>query len=251
MNFSPFLLLLALVPSFLWLWYFYRKDIYDPEPLGWVIGAFVLGGLMVIPAAAIEMVLMEFWALFAPKGSQLYLLLTFFANVGPVEEICKFVVVYFWIYRARYFNEPMDGIIYASAVALGFAAAENVIYMWRVGWEIIFLRGFLTTCAHVLFASVWGMALGHARFAPAHARWIIVQGVVLAALFHGAYDYTLAQSQIVGIFALFIVLGWKWRRIHRWMDWAVSQSPSAQPVPFVSGPLVPPPYIHFDDDQRF
>ncbi len=204
---------------------------------------------MVLPSAALEFVLLEFWALFAPKTSQAYLILTFFANIGPVEEIAKFIVVYFWIYRAHYFNEPMDGIIYASAVALGFASAENVIYMWQAGWQIIFLRGLLTTCAHVLFASVWGMALGHARFAKHNSRRIIAQGLILAILFHAAYDYILAISTLSGILMIFVLMGWMWHRIHRWIDWAVSASPFAPPVAHMSGPLPLPP--EFDQRHLF
>lgn len=237
LGFSPWLLPLAFVPGFLWLGYFYRKDIYNPKPISWVLGAFFLGAVMVLPSAALEFVLLEFWALFVPRSSEAYLILTFFANVGPVEEIAKFIVVYFWVYRALYFNEPIDGIIYASAVALGFASAENLIYMWQAGWQIIFLRGLLTTCAHVLFASIWGMALGHARFAAHGSRRIIAQGLILSILFHAAYDYILAISTLSGILVIFVLMGWMWYRIHRWIDWAVSISPSAPPLAFVSVPL--------------
>src|SRR5665647_3343387 len=76
------LLVLAIAPALFILWYVYRKDCYEPEPLGMVVRAFLLGALMVIPAAVIEY----------PFPSDL---ITSSVVAPIVEELLKFSVVFF------------------------------------------------------------------------------------------------------------------------------------------------------------
>lgn len=233
-----FFLILALIPGLLWLYHFYRKDIYDPEPPGWVLGTFALGALAVIPASFLETILQIFWAYAVPTPPKLFQSVNFFLNVGPVEETLKFLAVYLFAYRERHFNEPVDGIIYASAAALGFATAENILYMHNMGWEVIFLRGFLTTFAHVMFACMWGMALGQARFFEVKSRNILLYGLLLSSLAHGLYDFIVASSSQKGaVLALCLLIGWMWFRIQRWIQWALANSPFAQPLENVKSSL--------------
>ena len=58
-----------------------------------------------------------------------------FLVIGPCEELAKFLAVRLFVYRNKEFNEPLDGIIYAAAAALGFASLENVLYVidWHTG----------------------------------------------------------------------------------------------------------------------
>lgn len=221
---------LALIPGLLWLYHFYNKDIYDPEPPSWVLGTFVLGALAVIPAHFLETHLQIFWEHILPYPPQAYMMANLFFNVGPVEEGLKFLAVFFFAYQQRHFNEPVDGIIYASAAALGFASAENLVYMFQMGWQVIFLRGFLTSLAHVMFACMWGMALGNARFQPHKTRYVLLSGLVTAALAHGLYDYIVISSQKGAVLTLCLLMGWMWLRIQRWIDWALENSPFARPL---------------------
>jgi hypothetical protein len=72
------------------------------------------------------------------------------------------------IFLRREFDGVVDGIIYATFAAIGFAATENVIYYLRGGLqgqmsEIFVLRGILTPWLHPLFTSMTGIGLGIAR----------------------------------------------------------------------------------------
>ncbi len=105
----------------------YRKDCYDPEPLRLVVRVFLLGALAVIPAAVIEFPF--------PPG------IITSAFVAPVvEEVLKFSVVFYCVYRLPEFDEPVDGIVYAAATGLGFAALENCIYVLEGGVAVGILR---------------------------------------------------------------------------------------------------------------
>lgn len=48
------ILLVSLVPGIIWVYFFYRQDRYEPEPVRLVIKAFIYGGLAIIPVAIIE-----------------------------------------------------------------------------------------------------------------------------------------------------------------------------------------------------
>ena len=81
--------------------------------------------------------------------------------VGPVEELCKFAAVRLGPYRSLYFDEPVDGLVYASAASLGFASLENLFYVLEYGPEVMIAPP-LSTVGHLVF--VWGFALGQYCF---------------------------------------------------------------------------------------
>ena len=53
-----------------------------------------------------------------------------FLTAAWVEELLKFLVLYFIVLRRSEFNEPMDGIVYGVTVSLGFATYENYSYVF-------------------------------------------------------------------------------------------------------------------------
>lgn len=196
------LFLLAMAPGFLWLYYFYSKDRYDPEPVVWVLGIFLLGATVTVPVAVLEGVLG------AVAGGILAAVV-----VAPVcEEIAKFFVVKKTVYRSRVFDEPVDGIIYAAAAGLGFATIENILYVFSAFDESLLLalqtglvRGLISVPGHVLFSVMWGSALGMARFMPEKEGSALVRnGLVLAMAAHSLFNLLLFSA--VGFALLVLVL---------------------------------------------
>src|SRR5919199_1920732 len=131
------LVILAIAPAFFWLWWFYRKDRYDPEPRGLILKVFFLELLLlkVIPGAG--------------GGSFAAAIIGNLLVIAPIEEYGKYLVVRRWAFRHPAFNEPLDGIIYAAAAALGFAALENFFYLLDNGAWLILIRGPISTLGHV------------------------------------------------------------------------------------------------------
>jgi RsiW-degrading membrane proteinase PrsW (M82 family) len=193
------LLILAIAPAVFLLIYFYLRDKYEPEPLGWVIRVFIIGAIMTVPAIILE----------APFPSGLFLVVI----IAPiVEESLKFSAVYFTVYRDREFDEPVDGIVYAVAAALGFAAVENVLYVMEGGIATGILRAFVSVPSHALFSAIWGYSLGLAKFRPAQARpFLIGAGLAGAIVFHGLFNLLASDSEIIGFIVIVILLvpfGW-------------------------------------------
>ena len=191
----PWLFILAVAPAAFWMWWFYRKDRFDPEPRGLVLKIFLLGMLPVLPAGVLEILLLNLMP--ALTGASLLAIAACnMLVVGPVEEVGKYLVVKRWALRHSAFNEPLDGIVYATAAALGFAALENFFYLLDNGAWLILLRGPLSTLNHVLFSALWGYAIGMASIQtdPHEASKLIRNGLIFGSLGHGFSNTLLLGS---------------------------------------------------------
>ncbi len=215
------LLLLAIAPAVFWLWYFYQKDRYEPEPLSWILMVYFFGIAVTIPAALTEGI----FALF---------LSDFFITVliAPVvEEAGKYLVVRRTVYESVEFDEPVDGIVYAAAAGLGFATLENIIYVFsalETSFEFAIqtglVRALISVPGHVLFSAMWGYALGRARFLPASRRSaIIFSGLILAMAAHALFNLLLYTT--IGFALLVLILvPFLWITVQRRIDESLRNS---------------------------
>lgn len=121
-----------------------------------------------------------------------------FFVVGLTEEFSKYIIVKYYVQPHKEFNEPFDGIVYAVMVSMGFAATENIIYVLEGGMTIAILRAFTAVPAHATFAILMGYFMGKAKFSN-RRRLLNILGLLLAVLFHGAYDFFLFINFIPGI----------------------------------------------------
>jgi RsiW-degrading membrane proteinase PrsW (M82 family) len=127
-----------------------------------------------------------------------------FVLVGMCEELAKWAALVGVVYRWREFDEPMDGLLYSVAIALGFATLENFLFLHSRGLAIAWQRAVFAVPAHALFGGCMGFYVGRAKFARADATraWQVGRALALSLLlpigFHGAYDFALLHG-----------LGWK------------------------------------------
>jgi RsiW-degrading membrane proteinase PrsW (M82 family) len=214
-------LVLPFVLSFGWLFFVRRFDRAHPEPMWLVFATFLLGGLSVIPAGLAEYACMRASPYLNPTimtlGGQLMsfpiALVVFSVVVGVSEEGAKFLGAWSLAGHHREFDEPVDGIVYGVASALGFAAVENVKYfaVGRLTATIITARTFTSVPAHMFFGAIWGYALGQ-RLIKKRTSVLLFLGY--AALAHGAFDTFLSIDGLsalalllnLGLASLFIVL---------------------------------------------
>ena len=195
--------LASLVPGLFWLWYFNRFDVRDKEPVGRLALCMLFGALAVIPALSWEA---PFRHLLQQSNSLLMQLALSFAVVGLGEEFFKLGAVYLAVSRSEHFSEPMDGIIYSIATAIGFSVVENILYISAFGLTVAPLRGTIATLAHIAFSGLAGYYLGKARFS---ARPVVqlALGLAVGALAHGLYDFLLITHLVSPFFLIVLVLG--------------------------------------------
>lgn len=198
------LLFISLGPGILWVWFFYVKDRAEPEPKPLVAKAFVYGAISVFPAAFLEA---PFRRVITRGTDDLAVLLVVSVLVvGLVEEVVKFVAVKLAAYDNREFNEVMDGVVYAVAAGLGFAATENLFYATSFGIVVGLFRAFVTDLAHASFSGIVGYYLGRAKFDARHAGGFLARGLVVAILLHGLYDFLIIGRIVSPVFGLVMIL---------------------------------------------
>lgn len=204
----PLLLALAIAPGLFILWYIYHADKYEKEPLRLVFKIYLLGAIITLPTIVLETIATS---LLEPiRNTVLGTLLYFFAAVALTEELAKFYVIKKFAYSDPEFNEPMDGIVYGVAAALGFASLENVAYVFEFGIETAILRAFTSVPAHAIWGGIIGFYLGKAKFNAACLRGREIQcisrGLAIAILSHGIYDIIAVELESAFSLLLLIAL---------------------------------------------
>ena len=87
-----------------------------------------------------------------------------FLSSGMLEEFFKWAIIFLTIYPHVEFDEPFDGIVYGASVSLGFATAENIVYLFGNGVEHAISRALLTVSSHAMFGVIMGFYFGKAKF---------------------------------------------------------------------------------------
>jgi RsiW-degrading membrane proteinase PrsW (M82 family) len=213
-NFAA-VLVLCFSPSLFWLAYFvYRNRV--GRRLGVPLVVVFLGGLVAGPLSLGIFRLLELAPFYQGLTSiyevepTIQFAWCMFA-IGPVEELAKFLMVWLLVYRRSEFERPLDGLVYSTASALGFATIENWYYMVE-NETFLWTRAVTLPFNHVLFSSFWGVGLSYGRFGVgAQRRQMVAVGLVLSIVYHGLYDYILVAEPVPDLMVLPLVFAlWLW-----------------------------------------
>ena len=242
----------ALIPALILGWWIYKKDSLRPEPLRMLYKAFLYG----VGSTFVTLVITSFLSM---AGLMIYDLGSFAGAVGTAlfaaalpEEISKLLMLWLFMRKNPYYDEYLDGIVYAACVGLGFAATENVLYLVQstdwVGTGII--RGLTAVPAHFAIACAMGYFYSKRHFGD---RSKLTAACVLAVpvVIHWVYDALAFSEGIypalsVVINILFVLLIW-WiyrstmRRINTMQQLDQSRM-TPPPLPGNDGPTLPPPF---------
>jgi len=220
-------ILIALAPVAILVFYTYHRDKYDKEPIGWLITALFLGGIIAVPVIFVENILSELGTgLQGLYGSAF----SAFVVASFTEESFKlFAFAMVFVFNKK-FNELFDGIVYATFISLGFAAVENVMYVMEHGNQVGLLRGITAVPAHALFGITMGFYYSSGRFYPSERRKAYPLCFLMPFLLHGVYDFILfsEKNMLLLLFIPFMIYLWyislKKMKLH-------SESSIFKPVP--------------------
>lgn len=185
------ILITALFPIVILILLIYWRDRNSPEPLRLIIKAFLLGIFSILLSLCISLPL-SMIGLFPDYASTLLdsISISFLGAAIP-EEIAKFVMLWLLLRKNSHFDEKMDGIVYAVCVSLGFAALENVMYLFNNSESFIkvgIVRALFSVPGHFCFGILMGYyySLAHFNFSEKVKNFVLA--LVVPILFHGIYD---------------------------------------------------------------
>jgi len=220
------LLLIALSPVFIILFYVYFRDKYEKEPIRLLIRALIAGAFVVVPVMFAGQFLQTLKPEMGKVGDAFY---TSFILAGFTEEFFKFVILYLIIWRNPNFNEKFDGIVYAVFVSLGFAAVENILYVSDGGVKVAMLRAVTAVPAHALFGIRMGYFFGIAHMYSELRRPFLFKALMVPVLLHGIYDFMLLSNVGILLLAFIPYLVWMYFSGFRKMK-VISDSSVFRPI---------------------
>jgi RsiW-degrading membrane proteinase PrsW (M82 family) len=183
------------LPALLAMYYVDRLDAKRPEPRWSLRKVAIAGGVAIIPCVIIELLL----ARVAPAGGWATVFFTAFVIAAAVEEAAKLLCVRWFIWRAPEFDERMDGIVYATRAALGFALIENILYLEQaqstgglIGMYVA--RALFAVPGHAIWTGFMGYYAARRRFDRVGPGSL--GGYLIAVLLHGTYDASVFGAQL-------------------------------------------------------
>ncbi|MFT7328423.1 MAG: RsiW-degrading membrane proteinase PrsW (M82 family) [Crocinitomicaceae bacterium] len=199
------ILLTGVIPTLLWLFFWLREDRFHPEPRGLLILTFFAGALAVFLVLPLEQLVKYFGAIGITK-------IIIFA---AAEEIVKFGAVFMIAFNSSYLDEPIDYAIYLITGALGFATAENVLFLLEPSLQqnISFiietgtLRFLGASILHSILAALLGLIIGLVFYKKRSTKIMFgAIGLGIVIILHTFFNYFIIKyGEINGLLTLGIL----------------------------------------------
>ncbi|MEK6220701.1 MAG: PrsW family intramembrane metalloprotease, partial [Chloroflexota bacterium] len=229
-------ILLSFIPAFVYVAMLYWVDRYEKEPKALIGGAFLWGAIIAAGAAYILNTVMGI-GIYLISSSESFTDLTTGAIVAPItEETLKaFAVIIVFLLFRKEFDSVLDGIVYAGTAALGFAATENVLYLYERGfledgweglWFLFFLRVVFGAWNHSFFTAFTGIGLAIARL---NKNTLVkigapIIGIGLAMFTHSVHNSLASFVEGLGGLVLIFVVDWiGWLFMGAIILWAINR----------------------------
>lgn len=196
MNFQ--LVIIALSPAILMVWFFYARSAYKPEGRLVISLLFLMGFVSGFLALMLNLSVERYTVLWSGAPNALHRNLYWIIGIGLNEEFAKMLMLLAVLYPRRDFTTPMQGLLGGATVALGFAAVENIFYLERYGTVTLLIRSVLTVPAHAFFTIPLGVAMAYSKRAftlSGKVGWLL-GGLFFAMMTHGLYDVWLAFDSV-------------------------------------------------------
>ncbi len=193
-----FYIILAVVPSIIWLFFYLKKDKH-PEPNKMIIKVFTWGIFSTFVALGLEYAYHSGLKAVNLAGS----LVLYLAGIVFIEEYLKYLVVKIKVLKSSEFDEPTDAMLYMIISALGFAAAENIFLINGLHMRgesmnaimgVAFLRFLSAVLLHALASGIIGYFIARSLFIKHKRKIFVGLGIIIGAGLHGIYDYIIMTA---------------------------------------------------------
>lgn len=192
------IIIAATLPAFVLMYYIWRRDKYQHEPVKELLKGFGWGVLAAVLAGPIEMAL-QMTGL-SPANPQTWFgaIWEAFFGVALVEEGVKLFFLWILLRKNPFFDEHIDGVVYAVAVGMGFAAMENIGYLFSYieQWQQLAVsRAIFSVPGHFMFAVAMGYyySVNHFALSTRADRYKVL---AMPVLLHGIFDSLLMMADV-------------------------------------------------------
>ena len=211
---------IALIPVVLLLFYILRKDRRAPEPARQLVKGFLFG-ILSLPLSFCMSAPFGYFGLYVDEPVTVWgSVMTAFWGAAIPEEIAKLIMLWLLLRKNRHFDEKLDGIVYAVCVSLGFAAGENLLYLFYNYDNFLtvgIMRALFAIPAHFSFGVLMGYYYSLVKFYPKSPAKNKVMVILAPILAHGIYDsilfaldvtYPAVALLLLVVFLAFCFLMW-------------------------------------------
>ncbi len=191
------ILFLSLLPGFVWLLFFIEEDT-DSEPKKEILLAFIGGSAITVVVLFFQQQFMSFLGTANVIDSSL----SSWFGLAAIEEVFKFAIAFVIVSRSKYFDIPIDAMIYMVVVALGFATLENFFAIWgeyvnseflSAAVETAILRFIGATLLHTLASAIvgyyWAEGILHGKL-----FYRILFGLFIATILHTSFNCLISSG---------------------------------------------------------
>jgi len=232
----PFIIsfLFGIIPMLVYAWFIYWLDRYEKEPKTLLGGVFIWGAILSAGAAYLLNSILGL-GIYLFTGSETVTSLTTGSLIAPfVEESLKGVgVLGVFLFFRREFDSYLDGVVYAAITALGFAATENIIYIYDKGYLesgysgllwLAFIRVILVGWQHPFYTAFTGIGLAKSRLTnnPFIKYTAPIIGWILAVFNHALHNTLASLLTSAGGLIIATMVDWTgWLFIFGFTVWAI------------------------------
>lgn len=192
-------LFLAIVPTALWMIYFYRQDRLEPEPKH-KLGIVFMTALLLTDVVA-RRVIYEWFRVpdWASTNTWTSLAASIFISSVIYQGIIYIAIR--MVYQSDEFDERMDGIVYGTVAGLGVATMLNLRYIVdNAGVELApgVVRTVTTALAQASFGGLMGWFMAEAKFTHKKVWWVPA-GFAVSVILNGLFSWLIGEVADAGL----------------------------------------------------
>ncbi len=194
--------LLGLIPALIWLWFWLKEDSH-PEPARILTLSFIGGMIAVMFVLPIQKLVYNYFSSHETTSFILW---------ATIEELAKFIFVYFIALRRKVTDEPVDDIIYLIISALGFVTLENTLFLADLVQKGAFLETIINSnlrfigasLLHIMSSATIGILMGLSFYKPKLTKaYYLIIGFILAIALHTTFNLLIINGAPGDIFLIF------------------------------------------------
>ena len=202
----------AILPAIVLIVHIYNRDKWQKEPPRQLFKAFVYG----VGSAMIVLLLPAFGMVATSPGTDISAQIgNAFSSAAVPEELAKLFMLWLFLRKCKEFDEHMDAIVYSVCVGMGFAATENILYLFSNidHWVATgIMRALISVPAHYFFAILMGYYYSLAHFRIGKNKTVdAIFALLIPVIAHGIFDamlFVAAMNEgMAGILTLVFLIG--------------------------------------------